>query len=102
MNAKAALITPIAMILLTTPICADTAVDVQITGEEVENFCYFDGRTYSPGSSICDPLYADRVLTCQPKGNKLTVPPGSPPNTATLTSSVAGWFGANNPKCARK
>jgi hypothetical protein len=88
--------------MMITPIHADTNVSIQITGTEVENFCYFDGTAFSPGASICDTLYEGRALTCQPKANKLSVPPGSPPNTATLTSSVAGWFGSDDPKCARK
>jgi hypothetical protein len=102
MDTRAAVITSIAMIILTTPVYADAAMSVQITGTEVENYCYFDGTTYSPGASICDPLYAGRVLTCQPKGNKLSVPPGSPPNTAALYSPVAGWTGADDPRCEKK
>jgi hypothetical protein len=102
MNTRAALITLIGMIVLSASVHADNATSVQITGTEVENFCYFDGATYSPGASLCDPYYAGRVLTCQPKGNKLPVPPGSPPNTATLNSTVAGWSGAEDPRCEKK
>jgi hypothetical protein len=102
MSSKATLMTPIGLIMMISPIHADTSVTIQITGTEVENFCYFDGTAFSPGASICDTLYEGRVLTCQPKANKLPVPPGSSPNTATLTSSVAGWSGSDDPKCMRK
>ena len=102
MSTKATLTAAIGLMMMITPIHADTAVSVQITGTEVENFCYFDGTAFSPGASICDSLYDGRILTCQPKANKLAVPPGSSSNTATLTSSVAGWFASEDPKCARK
>jgi hypothetical protein len=81
---------------------AESNVSVQITGTEVENFCYFDGVVFSPGATICDSLYPGRVLTCQPKNNKVTVPPGFPAGTATINSTVAGWVGAEDPKCTRK
>lgn len=90
------------MITLSIPLRAEGTMNVQITGAEVQNYCYFDGAPYSPGASICDPLYAGRVLTCQPKNNKLPVPPGAAANTATLTSPVAGWWGTDDPKCTRK
>ncbi len=86
----------------TAPLHAEATMSVQITGTEVENYCYFDGAAYSPGATICDPLYAGRVLTCQPKTSKLAVPPGAAANTATLTTTVAGWWGADDPKCTRK
>ena len=90
------------LVVLIMPARAETTTSVQITGTEVENFCYFDGAAFSPGASICDSLYEGRVLTCQPKGNKLPVPPGQPASTATLNSTVAGWTGAEDPRCARK
>lgn len=90
------------MITLSIPLRAEGTMNVQITGAEVQNYCYFDGAPYSPGASICDPLYAGRVLTCQPKNNKLPVPPGAAANAATLTSPVAGWWGTDDPKCTRK
>jgi hypothetical protein len=97
-----ALLASIGSVVLTAPARAETTTSVQITGTEVENFCYFDGTAFSPGASICDSLYEGRVLTCQPKGNKLPVPPGQPAGTATLNSTVAGWTGAEDPRCARK
>jgi hypothetical protein len=102
MRTSAALLVSIGAIVWTVPLHAEPAMSVQITGTEVENYCFFDGATYSPGASICDPLYPGRVLTCQPKSNKLAVPPGAPANAATLTSLVAGWWGADDPKCTRK
>jgi hypothetical protein len=92
----------IGVIMSTASAHAEATMSVQITGAEVQNYCYFDGAPYSPGASICDPLYAGRVLTCQPKTNKLSVPPGAATNAATLTSPVAGWWGAEDPKCTRK
>jgi len=102
MNSRPALMALLGMITLSTPLRAEGTMSVQITGAEVQNYCYFDGAPYSPGASICDPLYAGRVLTCQPKNNKLPVPPGAAANTATLTSPVAGWWGTDDPKCTRK
>jgi hypothetical protein len=102
MNTKAAApLALIGMITIITPVNADNAISVQITGTEVQNFCYFDGTAFSPGASICDPNVTGSTLTCQPKRNKLPVPPGSPPNTATLTSSVAGWYRTDDSKCAK-
>lgn len=101
MRIKPALISLIGLTLLTTQIHAE-GMSVQITGSEVEHFCYFDGNAYSPGASICDPLYPGRVLTCQPRSNRLPVPPGSPANTATVVSPVAGWNGAEDAKCSAK
>ncbi len=102
MKTIAALVGSIGVLMLTTSPHAEVTMNVQITGTEVENYCYFDGAAYSPGASICDPLFAGRVLTCQPKSNKLSVPPGAAATTATLTSNVAGWWGADDPKCAGK
>ena len=102
MNSRPALMALLGVITLSTPLRAEGTMNVQITGAEVQNYCYFDGAPYSPGASICDPLYASRVLTCQPKNNKLPVPPGAAANTATLTSPVAGWWGTDDPKCTRK
>jgi hypothetical protein len=102
MNTTTALMASIGAIMWTASVHAEATMSVQITGAEVQNYCYFDGAAYSPGASICDPLYAGRVLTCQPKTNKLSVPPGAAANTATLTSPVAGWWGADDPKCTRK
>jgi|SRR6476660_2541569 hypothetical protein len=102
MNSRPALMALLGVITLSTPLRAEGTMNVQITGAEVQNYCYFDGAPYSPGASICDPLYAGRVLTCQPKNNKLPVPPGAAANAATLTSPVAGWWGTDDPKCTRK
>ena len=102
MRTKSFVVGAVGAILSTTPLHAEAAMTVQITGTEVEHYCYFDGAAYSPGASICDPLFAGRVLTCQPKSSKLAVPPGAAANTATLTSPVAGWWGADDPKCNRK
>lgn len=102
MNSRPALMALLGMITLSIPLRAEGTMNVQITGAEVQNYCYFDGAPYSPGASICDPLYAGRVLTCQPKNNKLPVPPGAAANAATLTSPVAGWWGTDDPKCTRK
>jgi hypothetical protein len=102
MNSRPALMALLGMITLSIPLRAEGTMNVQITGAEVQNYCYFDGAPYSPGASICDPLYAGRALTCQPKNNKLPVPPGAAANTATLTSPVAGWWGTDDPKCTRK
>jgi hypothetical protein len=77
MSTKATLMAPIGLMMMITPIDADTTVSVQITGTEVKNFCYFDGTAFSPGASICDSLYDGRILTCQPKANKLPVPPSA-------------------------
>jgi hypothetical protein len=99
---KDALVAAVGLLMMITPLKAEAAMNVQIGGTQVENFCYFDGTVYSPGAIICDPLYDNRVLTCQPKGNKLPVPPGFPAGTATLNSTVAGWTGAEDAKCARK
>ena len=102
MNSRPALMALLGVIALSAPLRAEGAMNVQITGAEVQNYCYFDGAAYSPGASICDPLYPGRVLTCQPKSNRLPVPPGSPANTATVVSPVAGWNGAEDPKCSQK
>ena len=101
MRTKAARMSLIVSMVLSAPTYAE-GLSVQITGAEVEHFCYFDGSAYSPGASICNPLYPGRILTCQPKSNRLPVPPGSPANTATVVSPVAGWHGAEDPKCSQK
>jgi hypothetical protein len=102
MNEQQACFDGITWVIIEHPAVRTATMSVQITGAEVQNYCYFDGAAYSPGASICDPLYAGRVLTCQPKNNKLPVPPGAAPNTATLTSPVAGWSGYDDAKCTRK
>jgi|SRR6516165_2268929 len=101
MRTKSAVVSLMWLTILSAPVHAE-GMSVQITGAEVEHFCYFDGNAYSPGASICDPLYPGRVLTCQPKSNRLPVPPGSPANTATVVSPVAGWNGAEDSKCSQK
>ena len=101
MRSKPTVVSLIGLTVLSAPTYAE-GMSVQITGAEVEHFCYFDGNAYSPGASICDPLYPGRVLTCQPKSNRLPVPPGAPANTATVVSPVAGWHGAEDPKCSQK
>ncbi len=88
MSTKAALMACIGTIMLTAPLDAEPATRVQITGTEVQNYCYFDSQPYSPGASICDPLYAGRVLTCQPKSDN--------------PLRVARWFAADDPRCTRK